>query len=49
MKDSDLLLPPHIQTESCQLLIKVIKAEGLPEMDWFGSTDAFLEVEFGGQ
>jgi hypothetical protein len=47
-KDSDLLLPPHIKTKSCQLEVQVVKAEGIPKMDLLGSTDAFVEVEFAG-
>jgi hypothetical protein len=48
-KDSDLLLPPQIQTQSCQLKIRCVKAEGLPKMDDYGGTcDAYVKADFSG-
>ena len=47
--DSDLILPPQITTQQCQLIIRAVKAEGLPKMDEFGGTcDAMLEADFSG-
>ena len=47
-KDTDLLLPPQIQTESAQLIIRVVKAEGLPVLDTIGTIDAYAEADFQG-
>lgn len=48
MKDEDMLLPPQIQPKACQLVIRAVKAEGLPKMDIGGTIDAYLECEFAG-
>jgi hypothetical protein len=48
MKDEDMLLPPQIQPKACQIVIRAVKAEGLPKMDIGGTIDAYLECEFAG-
>lgn len=48
LKDVDMLLPPQIQPKACQLVIRAIKAEKLPNMDIGGTIDAYIECEFAG-
>ncbi|CAG9332379.1 unnamed protein product [Blepharisma stoltei] len=48
-KDSDTLMPPQVIHKSCQLIVRIIKAEGLPKLDIAnGTIDAFCQLEFGG-
>lgn len=47
-KDNQMLLPPQISLEPYQLTVSLLKAEGLPKLDFAGTIDAFIEVEFGG-
>jgi hypothetical protein len=51
-QDTDLLLPPQIQTKSCQMRVVFLKAEGLPKLDdamiGKGTCDPFVEVDFAG-
>lgn len=46
VKDTDLLLPPQIQTESAQLKIRVLKGEGFPKLDLTGTMDGYIEADF---
>ena len=50
VKDSEILLPPQISLKPFQLIVTIIKAEGLPKLDdYFNETiDAFCEIDFAG-
>jgi hypothetical protein len=50
VKDSEILLPPQISLKPFQMIVTIIKAEGLPKLDdYFNETiDAFCEVNFAG-
>ena len=48
MTDEDMLLPPQIQPQSCQIVIRAIKAEKLAKLDSTGTIDAYVEVEYAG-
>ena len=49
MTDSDLLLPPQIQTEACQMVIRCVKGEGLPKLDsGSGTCDPYVMAIFSG-
>ena len=45
--DSPILMPPQIQPKLMQLIVRFIRAEHLPEMDTFGTTDGFARIKFG--
>ncbi|CAG9312955.1 unnamed protein product [Blepharisma stoltei] len=48
-KTSEILLPPQIQHKWCQLIVRVIKAEGLPKLDdWNNTIDAYCQADYGG-
>lgn len=47
MSEGKVLLPPQIQTKGQQLLIKLVKAEGLVKMDYTAKIDAYIIFEFG--
>ena len=47
-KDAEILLPPQISLKPYQLVISLLRAEGLPQLDDFGTIDAYCEASFGG-
>ena len=47
-KDTEILLPPQISLKPYQLIISLIKAEGLPQLDDYGTIDAYCDITFGG-
>ena len=47
-KDSDILLPPQVHHETRQIVVRILKADNLPQMDYYGTIDAFCEAEFAG-
>lgn len=50
IKDSEILLPPQISLKPYQLIVTIIKAEGLPRLDVYlnETIDAYCEVNFAG-
>ena len=44
-----VMVPPHISTNYYQLKFKIIKAEYLPQMDNFGTCDAFVRINYLGK
>lgn len=47
--DSFILTPPHIQIAYYQIKIRIIKGEYLPDMDKWGSIDAYLKCDYMGK